>query len=235
MKILENYIINFLIMSKNFITTNEKSIYLDTSFIIYSLVDSIDRDINISEMAINMIWLLYTYKSDNCYISNIVLSELYHALERSWFQYYIDEQIIKKLSIDKTIWKNYKKTEREKFRYENMESIWLTLKDIKKWRYPEFENIYKILVTDEFENIIASLPPWIKIISNFSSEESILDKFKKIKKKYHKLDSNDVNHYLLCKEHNIDWILTCDNDFNEINDENLEVIILNKKFKNLQI
>ena len=115
------------------------------------------------------------------------------------------------------------------------DEIWLNIKDIKKWRWEKKYKIeYKSLVIDEYENIIdslESLPQWIKYISNFNPEEKLPKLFLYNKKKYNKLDSNDVNHYMLCKEHSLDWILTCDSDFKQINDNDIKIIVIDNKFK----
>lgn len=217
-------------MSQKILLNNTESVYLDTSFILYALTESMDRRQNLVKKSIEALWLILYNKSDNTYISNIVISELFHALERSWFQWYIDKKIINILGIDEMIWKNYNKQQRDSIRREKTIETWFNLNEIKEWRKPEYKIEYKSLVCDEFENIISSLPEWINVLTNFSSPWTLIQNFIRNKNKYRKLDANDVNHYLLCKEHWINWILTCDNDFDEIHDSDLDIIIINREF-----
>lgn len=204
----------------------ERSIYLDTSFILNSLYESIDSNKWIVNNSIKALWLLLSRAEPNCYISNITLNELFNVIERSWFRSYVDKKIIQELKINESMWKSYSIDNRKSLRNEYDKTIWLNIKDIKNWRNNnEFKLDYKAYVLDEFLNILDSLPNEIKIISNFINPELYKNDFIKTKKKYFMLDSNDVNHYLLCKSNSIDCLLTNDSDFKEIDD--LKILHIN--------
>lgn len=218
-------------MSNDLLTSKDKSVYLDTSFILYSTSDSVDHNEYVRNEASQYLWLLFQYKDENCYISNIVISELFHAVERSGFQVFIDKKIIKELSIDNVVWNSYSKEKRNEKRIEYSSKIWFNIKEIKKWRDKEFLEDYRLLVINEFNNIVDSLPPTIKVLSTLDNN-TMIKKFLATKTKYYMLDSNDTNHYLLCKEHNINWIITCDKDFSQIDDKEIEIELIDIKFKN---
>lgn len=220
-------------MVNKFIVSDEKSVYLDTSFILCAYYESIDSNKHIVDESRQILWLLFIrWDNCNCYISNIVINELYNVIERSWFRAYIDKKIINYLKISESDWICYPKTEKEKIRIENEKNVWLSMRNIKDWRSEStYTKDYEAFVEDEFFMIIEGLPPWTKCISNFENQEKILENFINIRKTYKKLDSNDVNHYLLCKEHNINGILTCDSDFKEITDSKLKIVVIDNCFK----
>jgi len=156
------------------------------------------------------------------YISNITINEIYNVVEKTALQEFIDKKIIQleKINIDE--WKNYNPFSRKQLRIKYSETEWCNIKQ-KEWRTKEeYKEIYKIKIIDEIQNIIDSLPDFI-CISWFINNEELVWKFKKIKSKYTELDWNDINHYLLCKEHNIKWLITCDNDFKSIIDKDLVI------------
>ena len=106
-------------MPNQFIISKQKSIYLDTSFVLSSLYDSIDSNPHIVGECNQILWLLFAKENANCYISNIVINELFNVIERTWFQVYMDTKIISILNISKEEWVSYSKKYREKF-----ENLW---------------------------------------------------------------------------------------------------------------
>lgn len=210
-------------MIKSYISSPEEKVYLDTSFILNALWNF--SDLNNREKIQEIFWLLYI-KNWNIFISNIVINEIFNVLERIWFREFIDEKIIKHLWIKKEAWVNFKKEERENERNMNDKKLWFDFKRVKEWRKEIYKNDYKKFVLDEFENIIDSLFSLnIKIISNFSNENNYYSNFLQNKKLYRKLDSNDLWHFLICKENNISTIITCDNDFVDVKNEiNIDLI-----------
>ena len=210
-------------MIKSYILSPEEKVYLDTSFILNALWNF--SDLKNREKTQEIFWLLYI-KNWNIFISNIVINEIFNVLERIWFREFIDSKIINSLWIQKETWVNFEKEEREYKRIENDIKLWLDSKKIKKWREEVYKNEYKKFVLDEFENIIDSLFSLnIEIISNFSDQKSYYNNFLQNKKLYKRLDSNDLWHFLICKENKIWTIITCDNDFNDIKNEiNIDIV-----------
>jgi len=202
--------------------TSERSIYLDTSFILHSNYQCIDHKASTVSKSEKILWSFFMYKNEKCYISNIVLNEIYTVVERTALREYIDKKIIISENIKTEDWIDYNIHTRNQLRdkYKNIQ--WYNIR-IKEWRNKsEYEKIYKIKVINEIQNILDSLPNFI-CISGFSKNEEVMDNFKNIKKKYKQLDWNDINHLLLCKEHNIDWIISCDSDFSWINENWLQI------------
>lgn len=217
-------------MCENIITSKEKKVYLDTSFIFNALSNSYNKEKDVVKNTQEILWLLYEFKVWNCYISNITINELFNTVEKQWFRAFIDKKIIQKLWITEKDWKEYHISQKERFRQENEKDLWLNFYDIKNWRTKKFKDNYKTYVYNEFENIIDSLSGLdFKIISNLDNISDYYEIFKSNIKKLNKLDSNDLNHFLICKEHNIDWIITCDSDFKQITE--IEVLHIDKNYK----
>jgi predicted nucleic acid-binding protein len=187
--------------------------------------DCIDNDARIVKKSQNILWDLFTYKQWKCYISNITINEIYNVVEKTALQEFIDKKIIQFENINIEEWKNYNQFTRRKLRIDYSKTEWFNIKQ-KDWRSKEeYKEIYKIKVIDEIQNIFDSLPDFI-CISWFTNNEETVWKFKKTKTKYTELDWNDINHYLLCKEHNINWILSCDNDFKSIEDKEIIIFLI---------
>lgn len=213
-----------MIMIKSYISSPEEKIYLDTSFILKSLWNF--SDISNRENCQEIFWTLYYKEKWSIFISNIVINEIFNVIEKIWFREFLDKEIIKHLWITEEEWLNYSKKNREKIRNKNDKVLWFDFSKIKEWRKEKFKNEYKKFVLDEFENIIDSLFSLnIEIISNFSDQKSYYSNFLQNKKLYKRLDSNDLWHFLICKENKIWTIITCDNDFNDIKNEiNIDIV-----------
>ncbi|MFA5917451.1 MAG: hypothetical protein WC850_04445 [Candidatus Gracilibacteria bacterium] len=202
-----------------------ESIYIDTSFILNANYDCIDNDARIVKKSQNILGDLFTYKQGKCYISNITINEIYNVVEKTALQEFIDKKIIQFENINIEEWKNYNQFTRRKLRIDYSKTEGFNIKQ-KDWRSKEeYKEIYKIKVIDEIQNIFDSLPDFI-CISGFTNNEETVGKFKKTKTKYTELDGNDINHYLLCKEHNINGILSCDNDFKSIEDKEIIIFLI---------
>lgn len=218
-------------MNKEIIISTDKSVYLDTSFIINAFYDSYSKDKEVVENSQEVLWLLYQYKVWGCYISNITINELFNTIEKQWYRAFIDLKIIKKLWITEIEWKELGKSEKEKYRADNDSKLGFNYYDIKSWRKNDYKEDYKIYVYNEFENIVTWIKHLdIKIITNLNMPHEYDIIFFKNIKIYNKLDSNDLNHFLLCKENNISWIITCDSDFTQLKND-LEIVHIDKKFK----
>lgn len=198
------------------------SIYLDTSFILHTCYQCIDHKPVKVRNAEKEIWNLFYFKQWKCYISNIVISEVYSVVERTSLREYIDKKIIhaERETIKK--WENYNTHTRQKLRLKYKDQNWFKI-SIKEWRTdPQYANEYRIKVINEIQNIFDSLPDFICLNSIWKASDTI-DKFKNIKKQYIELDGNDINHYLICKENNISALVSCDADFSSISDPNLRI------------
>ena len=219
-------------MSKTIITSEEKSVYLDTSFIFNALNDSYDKEKKVTKNSQEILWLLFQYKIWNCYISNITINELFNTIEKQWYIAFIDNKIIKEIWLSKSDWKKLHKTQKDKYRNEK---LGFNYYNIKSWRKDEHKDDYKTYVYNEFENIIDTLKGLEFItITNFENSSNYYDNFYQNIKKLNKLDASDLNHFLLCKEHNVSWIITCDSDFTQVkqvSDNNIEILHIDKSHK----
>lgn len=212
---------------KKEIAVSGKNIYLDTSFILNSLADFYDKNHKLVAESQSVLWLL-VFESWKYFISNITINEIFNVVEKQWFRAFLDNKIIDILWKTKDEWKSLSKDERNKFRILNDNSLWFDINNIKYWRREEFKKEYKNYVYNEFENIIDSLfSIWdIVILSNLSNPQSYYKDFLVNIKKFKTLDSNDLNHFLFCKENFIDWIITCDSDFLNLSSE-IDIILVN--------
>lgn len=219
-------------MSTNIISSNKKSVYLDTSFIFNAIYDSYNKEEETVKNTQEVLWLLYQFKIWKCYISNITINELFNTIEKQWFRAFIDKKIIIELWITIEDWKKLHKSQKEQYRQEKDKELWFNYYDIKSWRKDNFKEEYKIYVYNEFENIIDSLKQLdYLVITNFKNTFDYYREFYKNIKKLNKLDSNDLNHLLLCKEHSISCIITCDSDFKHVNDNEIEILHIDKNYK----
>lgn len=201
------------------------AIYLDTSFILYALYYCINHKKQTIKKSENILWDLFAFEQGKCYISNITLSEVYTVVEKTALQEFNDNKIIKEENITIDEWKNYNPYTRNQLRTRYSSITWFNIK-LKDWRIDESnKDYYKAKVIDSIQNIIDSLPEYV-CISWFKDNTIVCNNFKKIKKLYNQLDWNDINHYLLCKDNNIDCIISCDSDFEWINDKELMIYII---------
>ena len=103
-------------MSDKIITSEEKSVYLDTSFIFNAIYDSYNKEKKVVANSQEVLWLLYQYKVGKCYISNITINELFNTIEKQWFRAFIDNKIISSLSISKNDWKKLYNSQKHQYR-----------------------------------------------------------------------------------------------------------------------
>jgi predicted nucleic acid-binding protein len=201
------------------------SIYLDTSFILHTCYRCIDHKETKVKDAEKKLGDLLCYKQWNCYISNIVMSEIYTVIERTALQEHIDKKIISAEWDNIEKWAGFNTHTRQQLRFKYRSTEWFNIK-VKDWRTnPNYREEYRIKVINEIKNIMDSLPDCICVNSIWDTSKTVA-RFRTTKMKYIELDWSDINHYLICKENNIDSIIACDIDFSSIDDKALRVFVI---------
>lgn len=203
------------------------SIFLDTCILMrienlseykkWRLVDNINY----------LLSVLYSWKY-TFYISNIIINELYNALENIWLTRYIfelatTEDILNRMSI----------TEQEKLKHSyinnNLSTTWNNLK--KEWRKnKEYKKEYQTRVCSVFRDTLRILEdnnPNHICDFNGSNWEVIKNLIISLKEEFQCLDTNDINNYLACKTHDIDYLLTLDSDYDPLQNKSKNVKIIN--------